>query len=497
MIGFGSNNSRGIYDNIAVQVLPPEITFEGTEEYPDTDPAIGFLPVSGDWQTIYDGVGNHYSEGVPDTGGDRAINLIDLADQAQGLQTTSVLQLEATLNTQSTAGFVFDCYSLNDFKFAGIDAVNDRLVIGHHTATGGWAVDAAFDIAIEAGRDYLVSLSLKGTSVSLYLKDQPDSLEVLAMAGYVFNAVTVDGNFGLITRDGSGSFDAVTVKTNDPAFLPETTTALFAATTPQAFAAVPAALSGVDLDPVLDAAVRRFGAEGLMDGFDVQIADLPGLALGRTEGNAILIDVDAAGHGWFIDPTPDDDGEFRRFDGSVMEATNASPAAGRIDLLTAVMHELGHIVGLDHTEEGLMADSLATGARLLPAGMIGPAAVAAKVDEAARRAARDVRIFLEEQDALLRRDEARFLAWMETRHDGFVLDTSDDEDDEDEAGVGLVADEDALGLLLDDATELTTGGSHGDGGGDVEGIESGLESGISSGLEVNWEGRFSGFLQGS
>ncbi|MHC4966761.1 MAG: calcium-binding protein, partial [Planctomycetota bacterium] len=101
MIGFGSNNSRGIYDNIAVQVLPPEITFEGTEEYPDTDPAIGFLPVSGDWQTIYDGVGNHYSEGVPDTGGDRAINLIDLADQAQGLQTTSVLQLEATLNTQS------------------------------------------------------------------------------------------------------------------------------------------------------------------------------------------------------------------------------------------------------------------------------------------------------------------------------------------------------------------------------------------------------------
>jgi hypothetical protein len=51
------------------------------------------------------------------------------------------------------------------------------------------------------------------------------------------------------------------------------------------------------------------------------------------------------------------------------------------------------------------------------------------------------------------------------------------------------------GLLLDDATELTTGGSHGDGGDEV--IESGLESGISSGLEVDWEGRFSGFLEGS
>ena len=47
MIGFGSNNSMGVYDNIAVQILPPEITLEGTEEFPNTDPIVDLAPVSG------------------------------------------------------------------------------------------------------------------------------------------------------------------------------------------------------------------------------------------------------------------------------------------------------------------------------------------------------------------------------------------------------------------------------------------------------------------
>jgi len=36
-------------------------------------------------------------------------------------------------------------------------------------------------------------------------------------------------------------------------------------------------------------------------------------------------------------------------------ATFGSPARGRVDLLTTVMHELGHVLGLDHAEgSGLM-----------------------------------------------------------------------------------------------------------------------------------------------
>ncbi|NIM49026.1 MAG: hypothetical protein GTO22_07175, partial [Gemmatimonadales bacterium] len=38
-IGFGSDNSRGIYDNIIVQKLPPEITFEDTDDFTNTTDA--------------------------------------------------------------------------------------------------------------------------------------------------------------------------------------------------------------------------------------------------------------------------------------------------------------------------------------------------------------------------------------------------------------------------------------------------------------------------
>ena len=35
----------------------------------------------------------------------------------------------------------------------------------------------------------------------------------------------------------------------------------------------------------------------------------------------------------------------------------------RMDLLTVLMHEMGHVFGHEHTEEGLMSDVLATGVR--------------------------------------------------------------------------------------------------------------------------------------
>ena len=59
--------------------------------------------------------------------------------------------------------------------------------------------------------------------------------------------------------------------------------------------------------PELDTSIRP-GWRPWMTGAD--IADLAGLTLGRSSGNRIFIDTNAAGHGWFVDETPGINEEF-------------------------------------------------------------------------------------------------------------------------------------------------------------------------------------------
>ncbi|WP_164153943.1 hypothetical protein, partial [Stenotrophomonas maltophilia] len=66
----------------------------------------------------------------------------------------------------------------------------------------------------------------------------------------------------------------------------------------------------------------------------------------------ITIDIDAAGHGWFVDPTPSDSFEFGRLQnaaGTDLLTDPSNAAAGHLDLLTTVAHEMGHVLGLPDT----------------------------------------------------------------------------------------------------------------------------------------------------
>jgi hypothetical protein len=127
------------------------------------------------------------------------------------------------------------------------------------------------------------------------------------------------------------------------------------------------ALQVEDLQPLLQEALRRWAlAEGAdlaapLANVDVSITDLPGQELGRYVDGHILIDVDAAGHGWFIDRTPGDDREFTD-DGVELVATGGL-AAGRMDLLSVLEHELGHAAGFGHEAAGVMEEALAEGTR--------------------------------------------------------------------------------------------------------------------------------------
>jgi hypothetical protein len=134
-------------------------------------------------------------------------------------------------------------------------------------------------------------------------------------------------------------------------------------------------LSTQDVNLIGAEALRRLSdvygqRAAILQSVSIEVADLGGDLLGLAADGKIYIDDDAAGRGWFIDPTPWDDAEFERLASGVLSARVGGGAEGRADLLTAVMHEMEHLLGRVHVDDmlDLMADSLTLGQRRLPVG---------------------------------------------------------------------------------------------------------------------------------
>ena len=118
-----------------------------------------------------------------------------------------------------------------------------------------------------------------------------------------------------------------------------------------------APLSNAELVPVVAEAkqlwTQALGASdphlAALDGVTVQVGNLPTLALGATLGDTILIDSSAAGWGW--------------------STSLASPAPGRMDLLSTVLHEMGNAMGFaEDSGQAVMGSVLDPGVRTLPSG---------------------------------------------------------------------------------------------------------------------------------
>lgn len=137
-----------------------------------------------------------------------------------------------------------------------------------------------------------------------------------------------------------------------------------------------ATLTPEALELVIAEAIARWRAFGVDPGtrnapdrVEVQITDLPGSQLGLAAPGAVWIDRDAAGYGWFIDPTPAEDSEF--------QGTAKSPAHGKVDLLSVLAHEWGHLLGFEHAhDDSVMGAFLAPGTRHVPTSLAGAEALA-------------------------------------------------------------------------------------------------------------------------
>src|SRR5262249_23325356 len=111
--------------------------------------------------------------------------------------------------------------------------------------------------------------------------------------------------------------------------------------------------------PLLAEALARWQAAGIdtsaLHGIDVRIANLGGHTLGQAAGGVLWLDDNAAGWGWFVDATPWEDSEFT--------TPGNQGEQGRMDLLTVLEHEIGHLLGRDHEAEGVMQETLTAGTR--------------------------------------------------------------------------------------------------------------------------------------
>ncbi|HYW14845.1 MAG TPA: tandem-95 repeat protein, partial [Allosphingosinicella sp.] len=137
-------------------------------------------------------------------------------------------------------------------------------------------------------------------------------------------------------------------------------------------------LSQAELDVLIEAAIQRWIDAGAtaaqvdaMRAVQFGIVDMAGIFVGSSTHGIVNIDNDAAGHGWFVDSTPGEDSEYEG-SGTRLTADSGGAAQGKIDLLTVVMHELGHQIGLGDEYAGsssseLMYGYVNAGERRLPA----------------------------------------------------------------------------------------------------------------------------------
>ena len=137
---------------------------------------------------------------------------------------------------------------------------------------------------------------------------------------------------------------------------------LVANAVPATDAPIPDVLTEEQIAPIRDEAISRWRVSGAtfeqisqLQDVDIRIVDLPGDLLAQANRDRILVDRDAAGWGWFVDETPSDDVEFI--------GPDRAAVANRMDLISVLFHEMGHLLGFEHGSHEGMRTKISPGER--------------------------------------------------------------------------------------------------------------------------------------
>jgi len=358
-VGFATQGGVAKVDNFTVQVLPPDWTIEVTDDFTGPDSPGLWTPATGNWSRS----GGDYTATLD--GADAAITLADLGEK---IGYGTILELEATIAKGDVGGMVFDYYDVDRYKFVLVDAANDAVLVGHVDKENGRVIDQTFSRSMNANQSVDLKLTTSGAGIGITVNGS-------LVGTYAFNSVLVDGQFGLVTFDqGGASFEEVTIRSNDAVFEIENALRVSVAAGPDASGDT---ITKAEVDALFGYAVDFLVAEQDLSAEEeaslreavVQIEDLDGTLLGLShDDGTISIDIDAAGHGWFVDLTPLSNEEYLADVNGVLRAHGNSVAAGRVDLLSVLTHELAHMLNhthLPYAEDGhLMDDDLAPGVRL-------------------------------------------------------------------------------------------------------------------------------------